>query len=100
MDHYLLRFYSKFLAFVTFSLLCLVGLAGSITYNFVYHNSNNFLYDAAPTFTIIGIYMGIFKYIVPSKADASGLISVGSTPSNSRPQTPQHEVNFAEIQHV
>jgi hypothetical protein len=90
-DPYKYRFIVKLLAFVTFSLLCLLGVIGNITFAFVHPSEkSNGTINLAETITIIGIYMGVFKWIIPSKTDSRlAFGSLSPSPSPYPPASPE-----------
>lgn len=91
MDHYQMRYYLKLYCFVAFSVLCFVAEAACIAFAFVYPDVKGV--DYTLIVTILTLYVGVFKLILPSKTDAynatpaSSLSRFHRTPSP--PETPQ-----------
>jgi hypothetical protein len=79
MDHARMRFIVKLYAFIAFSVLCLIAVAGNISYAFLYPNIRGAM-DLGTTVTVISLYIGVFKLILPTKAEA---ISASSLSPNS-----------------
>lgn len=86
-----MRYYLKLYCFVAFSFLCLVAMAGCIAFAFVHPELKGGV-DYSLIVTILTLYVGVFKLILPSKLDAANASSSTSllrfNPSPSPPATP------------
>lgn len=89
-DHYKLRYFIKLYAFVIFGLLSLSVVVSNCLYTFLHYDPKK-PQDLGWSISMAGIYLGVFKYFIPSKAEA-GYSSTLSEASNSRPPSPQRNM--------
>lgn len=82
-----MRYRLKMFSFVVFGLIALTVVIANTLYTFLHFDPQK-PQDLGWSISMAGIYLGVFKYFLPSKSDAA-FASGSSMGGNSRPPSPE-----------